>query len=151
MTPKEIVVNYWKAWNDHNLEDLLALLAPDFISRSSLSQGRPANKDMIAMGFNMFDRSLPDLREEVVSIIAEDDHVACQVIETAIFTGPMQLPTGELAPTNKQYKIPVASFFRINAEGLISEQRTYWDTADWERQIGIDPKLFAPKLEPSKS
>ena len=151
MTAKETITNYWKAWNDHNLENLLALLAPDFISRSSLSLGRPANKDMIAMGFKMFDISLPDLKEEVVSIMAENDWVACQVIETATFTGPMQLPSGEIAPTNRQYIIPVASFFRINAEGLIAEQRTYWDTADWERQIGIDPKLFAPKPAPPKS
>jgi hypothetical protein len=33
----------------------------------------------------------------------------------------------------------------MNTQGLIIEQRTYWDTADWARQIGIDPNLFAPK------
>jgi steroid delta-isomerase-like uncharacterized protein len=145
MTPKETVTNYWRAWSEHNLDDLLALLAPEFISQSSLSQGRPANKDMIAMGFKMFDKALPDLKEELVSIIAEGDRVVCEVIETATFTGPMELPTGVLAPTNRAYRLPVGSFFRVNAQGLITKQRTYWDTADWERQIGIDPKLFAPK------
>ena len=75
-----------------------------------------------------------------MSIMAEGDKVACEVIETATFTGPMELPSGVLAPTNRSYKLPVASLFRVNAQGLIIEQRTYWDTADWERQIGIDPK-----------
>jgi predicted ester cyclase len=103
------------------------------------------------MGFRMFDLALPNLKEDVISIIAEDNHVACQVVETATFTGPMELPSGYLEPTKRSYKIPVASFFRINADGLIAEQRTYWDTSDWERQIGIDPKLFAPRLEPSKT
>ena len=145
MTSKETVTNYWRAWSEHNLDNLLALLAPEFISRSSLSQGRAANKDMIAMGFKMFDKALPDLKEELVSIIAEGDRVVCEVIETATFTGPMELPTGVLAPTNRAYRLPVGSFFRVNAQGLITKQRTYWDTADWERQIGIDPKLFAPK------
>jgi hypothetical protein len=42
----------------------------------------------------------------------------------------------------------VASFFRISQQGLIVEQRTYWDTADWAQQIGVDQKLFVPKSQP---
>lgn len=145
MTSKETVGKYWRAWSEHNLEDLLALLAPEFISRSSLSQGRPVGKDMIAKGFKMFDKALPDLREDIVSIVAENDRVACECVETATFTGTMDLPTGAIEPTNRSYRLPVASFFRVNIQGLITEQRTYWDTADWEKQIGVDPKLFAPK------
>jgi len=145
MTPKETVTEYWRAWSEHKIDDMLALLASDFISRSSLSQGRPVGKDMIEIGFKMFDKSLPDLKEEIVSIIAEGDSVVCQVIETATFTNAMELPTVIIAPTNRTYKLPIGAFFLINAQGLITEQRTYWDTADWERQIGIDPKLFAPK------
>src|ERR1700733_10039620 len=121
MTPKETVTSYWRAWNEHDLPGLPSLLAPDFVSRSSLSQGRAARKDMIAKGFQMFDKSLPDLKEEVVSIIAEGDSVACQVVETATFTGPMELPTGPIAPTNRSYRLPVCSFFRIDAQGLIAE------------------------------
>jgi len=147
LTPKETVTNYWHAWSEHKIDDLLALLAPGFISRSSLSQGRPVGKDMIAKGFKMFDKSLPDLKEEIVSILAEGDRVVCEVIETATFTGPMELPSGAIAPTHRSYKLPVGAFFRVNTQGLIIEQRTYWDTADWERQIGIDPKLFAPEPE----
>ena len=145
MTPKETVTKYWQAWTDHNQADLLALLASDFVSRSSLSQGRPVGKDMIAKGFAMFDTALPDLKEELVSIMAEGDRVVCEVIETATFTGPMQLGATAIPPTKRSYKIPVGAFFRLDAQGLIVEQRSYWDTADWERQVGIDPKLFAPK------
>jgi ketosteroid isomerase-like protein len=36
MTPKETVTKYWRAWTDHNQADLLALLAPDFVSRNCL-------------------------------------------------------------------------------------------------------------------
>ena len=144
MSAKETVDAYWRAWTEHRLDNLLALLAPEFVSRSSLSLGRPANRDMIAKGFAMFDKALPDLREEVVGIIAQYGNVACEVVETATFTGPMELPTGAIPPTNKAYKLSVASFFRIDARGLIAEHRTYWDTTDWARQIGIDPKLFAP-------
>jgi steroid delta-isomerase-like uncharacterized protein len=145
MTAKEIVTNYWLAWNEHNLDKLLGLLAPEFISRSSLSHGRPAGKDRIALGFKMFDKAFPDLKEEIVSMIADGDRVACEVIETATFTGDMSLPAGVLGPNHRSYSIAVSSFFQINEKGLIAAQRTYWDTADWEQQIGIDPKIFVPK------
>jgi steroid delta-isomerase-like uncharacterized protein len=144
MTAEETVTAYWRAWTEHNRDLLLRLLAPDFVSRSSLSNGRPAGKDLIAKGFHMFDRALPNLREEVVSMVSEGDRVACEVVETATFTGPMELSTGAIAPTNRSYTLPIASFFRINADGLIAEQRTYWDTARWAEQVGIDPALFAP-------
>jgi hypothetical protein len=47
-----------------------------------------------------------------------------------------------IAPTNRSYALPFSVFFRVNAEGLIIEQRNYWDTANWIKQIGIDPKIF---------
>jgi steroid delta-isomerase-like uncharacterized protein len=147
MTAAQTVELYWRAWSEHDLDKLLSLLAPDFVSRSSLSQGHPADKTMIAAGFKMFDKALPDLQEAVVSIIAEGGRVACEVLETATFTGPMELPSGVIAPTNRSYRLPVASFFGVGVQGLIVEQRTYWDTASWAQQIGIDPKLFAPHPE----
>jgi steroid delta-isomerase-like uncharacterized protein len=142
--PEETVRSYWRAWSDHDLDRVLALLARAFVSRSSLSQGRPADKGLIARGFKMFMKALPDLREEIISVVAEGDRVACQIVETATFTGPMELPTGTVAPTNRAYTLPVAPFFRLDTYGLLIEQRTYWDTASWAEQIGIDPKLFAP-------
>jgi steroid delta-isomerase-like uncharacterized protein len=148
MTAAETVQLYWRAWSEHDLDKLLSLLGADFVSRSSLSQGRPADKAMVAAGFKMFVKALPDLKEEVVSIVAEDGRVACEVLETATFTGPMELPSGVIAPTNRSYRLPAASFFGVNAQGLIVEQRTYWDTASWAQQIGVDPKLFAPTPAP---
>jgi steroid delta-isomerase-like uncharacterized protein len=145
MTPKEAVSNYWRAYTEHNLDKMLSMLAPEFVLRSPFSQGKAATKDMVAMGFKMFDESLPDLKEEVMSITAEGE-----VVETATFTGPMQGPGEVIAPTNRSYRLLFSAFFRVNDQGLIIEQQNYWDTADWIRQIGIDPKLFAPKAEPSE-
>jgi steroid delta-isomerase-like uncharacterized protein len=150
MTPKEAVTKYWEAYTKHDQEGILALLAPDYTLRSPLSSG-VATKDMVAGGLKLFEKSFPDLKEAVVSMIAEDDRVVCEVVETATFTGALDWPTGAIAPTNKSYKLPFAAFFRVDAQGLIAEQRNYWDTADWIRQVGIDAKLFAPDPDSLKS
>jgi steroid delta-isomerase-like uncharacterized protein len=145
MTPKEAVTKYWEAYTKHDQEDIiLSQLAAGYTLRSPLSGG-PATKDMVAGGLKLFEKSFPDLKEEVVSIIAEGDRVVCEVLETATFTGSLDWPTGAIAPTNKSYKLPFAAFFRVDTRGLIAEQRNYWDTAAWIRQVGIDAKLFEPK------
>ncbi|MGD1003758.1 MAG: nuclear transport factor 2 family protein [Minisyncoccia bacterium] len=145
MTPKETVTKYWEAYTKHDQEGVLSVLAPDYVLRSPMSQGRATSKDMVAGGLKLFEKSFPNLKEEVVSMTAEGDRVVCEVLETATFTGSLDWPTGAIAPTNKSYKLPFAAFFRVNAEGLIAEQQNYWDTAAWIRQVGIDAKLFEPK------
>lgn len=142
MTPKEIVTKYWQAYSIHDQEVILSLLAPEYILQSPLSQGHSTTKDMVAGGLKLFEISFPDLKEEVINIIAEGDRVVCEVVETATFTGPLSWPTGVIAATNKSYILPFSAFFRVNTAGLIVEQRNYWDTANWIRQVGIDAKLF---------
>ena len=149
MTPKETITKYWEAYTKHDQEGILSLLAPDYSLRSPLSGGT-ATKDMVAGGLKLFEKSFPDLKETVVSTTVEGDWVVCEVVETATFTGSLDWPTGAIAPTNKSYKLPFA-FFRVDAQGLIAEQQNYWDTAAWVRQVGIDPKLFAPNPESLKS
>jgi steroid delta-isomerase-like uncharacterized protein len=149
MNPEEVVKSYWRAWSEHNLAHLLALLAPNFAWRSPLNPGRPADKDRIAADFRRFQKAFPDLKEAVVSLVAKGDRVACEVVETATFTGPLELPTGVLSPTSRPYTIPVAAFFRFDAAGLIVELRSYCDTALWGRQLAIDPALFSAQKLPS--
>jgi hypothetical protein len=41
--------------------------------------------------------------------------------------------------------LPFGAFFRFNTQGLIAEQRYYWDTAAYFQQLGVDPKVFGKK------
>jgi len=138
------VESYWRAWTERSLDNILSLLAPEFVSRSPLSQGQPVNKDMFAAGFKAFGQALPDLRENIVSIVAKDGVVACVVEETATFAASMTLPTGVIEPTNRSYTMRVGAFFIVTAHGLIVEQQIFRDTAAWAHQIGIDPRLLFP-------
>lgn len=144
LTPKEIVTKFWHAWSEHNLEDMLSFLALDFV-KGSPGLGPDVDKDTVAQAFMMFDKALPDLKETIINIIEDVDIVSCEMLETATFTGPMDLGSGTIEPTNRSYKLPFASFFRVNSQGLIAEQRTYFDIHDWFKQIGIDEKVLGPR------
>ena len=128
---------------------MLSLLAPDPVSFSTLSRGRPLTKEVAVKGILVLEKALPDLRVEVSSIRADGNRVACELTETATLTGPLELPTGVVAPTDRAYRLPVAAFFRVNSQNLIVELRTYWDVSDWGRQMGVDPKLVIPLTSPT--
>ena len=54
------------------------------------------------------------------------------------FTQPMVLPDGtQIAPTGNKYHLAMATLARWNAEGTISEEYLFWDTAALMRQLGI--------------
>lgn len=148
MKIEELVGTYWRAWSEHDLDGLLALLASDFVSRSPLSLGLPADKDALAKSFELFDAAFPDLKEVLVSVVAQGDRVACETVETGTFTGCLVLPGGPAAPTKRRYTLPIASFFRVDARGLIVAQRSYWDLAGWVQQLGFDPRLLAAQQKP---
>lgn len=149
MTSKSVVIAYWNALHEHRLNDVLDLLAPDFVSYSTLSRGRPVSKEMAVKGIRVLEKALPELREELGNVLADGDRVACELTESATLTGPLGRPTGVVAPTNRAYRLPVAAFFRVNAQELISELRTSWDVSDRRHQMDVDPRLFIPLTSPT--
>jgi steroid delta-isomerase-like uncharacterized protein len=151
MRPEETVERYWRAWSEHNLAHLLALLAPEFVLRSPLCQGRPADRDGFANLFRVSDKAFPNLKVTVSSAFAGGDRVACETVETATFTGLLELLTGPVVPSQRPYSLPVASFFRVDAAGLLVAQRSYFDAAVWAQQLGVDASLLAPPRPPSYS
>jgi predicted ester cyclase len=85
---------------------------------------------------NLF-RAVPDLGFKTVSIHCCGDTIISEFIFSGTFTGPMATPEGEIAPTGKSFKIRSAAFFKITPDGLIAEDRTYYDTLDHMKQMGL--------------
>jgi len=56
----------------------------------------------------------------VANMMSTGETVAFEAIETATFTGPYVIPGHTFAPTNRPYRVPVAAFFHVNADGLIT-------------------------------
>ena len=85
-------------------------------------------------------KAFKDLNLRTISVVPKGDMIASEWVMTGTHTGPLELPTGTLAPTNRKISLPIANFFRINREGLIAEARAYFDTASLFQQLGVKPK-----------
>ena len=104
--------------------------------------GKFKGKKAILESLKAWKTAFPLGTAEVTNQIAQGDHVTSEVVYKATHTGPLVSSTGTVPATNKPVvlKTMVLSTFR---DGLIQRERTYFDQADFMRQLGITtpPKL----------
>jgi steroid delta-isomerase-like uncharacterized protein len=139
MTPEEVVRAFIEAYNKCDVDGMTTYLADDFVRFSNTSKTwRPMNKEEWKDMAVRFYAAFPDERWEVLSMVAEGDTVAIEVIETATFTKPWVMPDVTIQPTGKTYSSRNSLFFQVNRDGLIQNYRQYASTAFLE--VGIKPK-----------
>jgi steroid delta-isomerase-like uncharacterized protein len=138
LKPVDVVTRFWESGNKHDLEAVFALIHPDI--ESDYFSGPIKGKDFFIRAMTAYAKAFPDSHDEVTSMIAQGEFVACEYLETATFKGPLQSLGGTVPPNNRKYRLRVASFFRVNASGLITEMRNYFDSAIFGEQTGIDLK-----------
>ena len=70
---------------------------------------------------------MPDFQFKVVNIAANGDFVATELVGAGTSTGPTELPARDpIPPIGKRVEFGLAGFFRVNQDGLISEERYYY-------------------------
>ena len=82
-------------------------------------------------------RTFPDLKIEFLTILPSGNHIAFEMLVRGTNTGHMISPEGEIPPTGKKVEFKAVMILRISPEGLIEEDRTYYDTADFMKQLGL--------------
>jgi steroid delta-isomerase-like uncharacterized protein len=96
-------------------------------------QGREAIERTVSAVF----RAMPDYSAEFTLILISGNYIVFEGVSQGTFTGPLASPEGDIPPTGKSVKNKVAFIAKVNADGLIEEDRTYYDTADFMRQLGL--------------
>jgi len=82
-------------------------------------------------------RTFPDVKMEFLTILPSGNHIAFEMLMRGTNTGAMISPEGEIPPTGKKVELKAVMILRISSEGLIEEDRTYYDTADFMKQLGL--------------
>ena len=125
----------------------LALLSPDFVARGVMAPGG-VDKDTIWNVMVAFRGTFPDQRWDLGDwLVSDHDLLVCEVIESGTFAGIWPDPKRGIAPTNRSYVSSAVMLFRFDSDGLIVENRTWYDSVDWFHQIGVDPNVGAPPQE----
>ena len=114
---------------------IAALYAEDAVlsENSEVSRGREA----IQASYAALLRAFPDACPDFWNIMTCGDTFIYEGIQRPTHSGPLATPEGEIAPTGRKIELKFAFFAKMNAEGLIQEDRSYYDTAQMMQQLGL--------------
>ena len=139
MAAKDTLKKYADALNAHDLDALLELLAPDAEVQDPGVAEPIKGKEAIRQNLGSWLKAFPDMKFEVVEpVLSEGNDVLFQGRISGTHTGDLTTPQGTVAPTNKKFQFAGAGFWRLNSQGLVSEERRYYDTAALRDQLGLE-------------
>lgn len=134
---------YLEAFNRHDVDAAAAFYADDCVVEDPYYpeplRGRAAvRKDMVT-----FIRAFPDIRLDSIQRFEKGDLASEEVRMTGNNTGPLDSPMGEIPPTGKRFDAKGVVVVRLNDQGLIAEERRYYDTNTLLRQLELIPEPAA--------
>jgi len=134
---KKLAENYAKVASSGDAEAVGKLYAEDAVMIMSGEPEPIKGRAAIVKNQEAFYRAMPDFKVEFTSILFSGNHIVFEGISRGTHTGPLPIPGGEIPPTGKKVEIKFAFIARVNADGLIEEDRTYYDTAEMMKQLGL--------------
>lgn len=136
---EQIWEKYIRAWNRHNINEILATVSEEFIyderpmTMCEPLVGKPAFAKYLARVFTAF----PDLSIEIISCDEGRQTAWSESLLRGTQTGRMNW----IPPSKKRIAVRVACAFEVAGESLIHE-RLYWDRANTLRQFGTVASVF---------
>jgi steroid delta-isomerase-like uncharacterized protein len=134
---KKLAEKVQKAWDNQDMNALVQLYAED---ATMIMPGEPEpiqGREAIEKNQAAFLRAMPDMSMEFTLILISGNHIVFEGIVQGTFTGPLASPEGDIPPTGKSAKLKFTFIAKVNADGLIEEDRTYYDTTEFMRQLGL--------------
>lgn len=130
-TTRDIVTAYYAAFNAGDTDAMLALVADDV--RHDVNQGEPRHGKALFAEFNAHMTRCYRERLGNLTIFAEGNRAAAEFIVNGTY-----LATDDGLPeaTGQTYVLPAYAFLSVNGNGLIDRITTYYNLADWLRQVG---------------
>ena len=125
------------AFNGHDAERLANLYTDDQVTvlpgAPDPVRGRKNKAEMVAGYF----RAFPDLTLEIPLVLVAGKYIVCAGYMRGTNTGPLASAEGEMPPTGRRVEIRMAFILRVRPDGQIEEDQTYFDEAEFLKQLGL--------------
>ena len=137
MTTKYSVKEQIEALNRHDAAAFAGFYTPDALVHDPQHAEPLKGRDAIRKDIADFIGAFPDLNFTLKTVVESGDTVAFEGAGKGTHKGPMASPAGEIPATNRPMEFRFAAFLRVNGQGLIAEERRYFDMAGMMQQLGL--------------
>ena len=117
------------AITNKDVEAFGSLFAIDAVMYEPLLAEPARGKSAIVEGEASLFRAFSDISITVRNELTSDSTVMVEVVLSATNDGPMDLGTGDVPPTGRRVDVPMVWALDLNEQGLIIEERDYFDTS----------------------
>jgi steroid delta-isomerase-like uncharacterized protein len=124
------------AYNAKNWDNVRAALTQDALYDEVATHRSIQGRDQVVECWQGWARALPDSTATFHGAIASGTTVCIELSWRGTHSGPLELPTGSVAGTNRSIEIRACQVFEMS-EGKARTIRHYFDMATMLQQLGI--------------
>ena len=132
---EEAIGRYNQAWNDHDLDAIMSMHAPDMVFENHTA-GESAQGEAVREHIASIFETWPDIRFETRRLYARDGVVTQEWTATATHSNTMRRGDLVAEPTGKRIEwqgVDVIPF----EDGLVKRKDVYSDSVSILRQVGL--------------
>jgi steroid delta-isomerase-like uncharacterized protein len=127
------------AINARDYDRIGGLLSDDVefadVAAGQTVSGRDATLAVVRMWLGAF----PDMRLEVLALVADERHGAGELVGRGTQDGTLVTPMGEIPPTGRRFEEPFTWFVDLSG-GRVSGWRDYYNAMSLMMQLGLIPE-----------
>lgn len=131
MTTEDLITRYYAAFNAGDVDGMLDCLSDDVAHHVNEGAVRVGKDAFAAFCAHMNARYSERLDDIVVMATPEGDRAAAEFTVHGTY---LQTDTGLPEARGQTYSLPAGAFFSV-ADGQITRVVTYYNLADWVRQV----------------
>jgi steroid delta-isomerase-like uncharacterized protein len=138
MSADRVVRQYVDAINQKDPSGWAALFATNAVLHDPFLPEPTRGRDAIQSMIEGILRAFPDMAwKQLGDPIDAGGRVAFVVSVEGTNDGPLAMPAGEVPPTGKSVAFESAVLWTIDSDGLIAEERSYFDATGVAAQLGL--------------
>jgi steroid delta-isomerase-like uncharacterized protein len=132
----EIARGLYEAFNDRDMETVVASVAPDGILTIAGTGEKFVGEEGARQYNQMWLEGFPDGKTTVDKVFASGDTVVVEFHGEGTHTGPLRTSMGEIPATGRSVTLQLCDVYEFE-NGKIKTQRAYFDTGALMAQLGL--------------
>lgn len=131
-----------EAFNAGDWDRLRDTLAPDADYDEFGTQRHAHGRDEIVAMTRGWKEAFPDAHGTITAAFGTDEEATVEVTWEGTHTGTLASPMGDVAPTQRHFKVPAAEVIKASGGKVVSEHN-YFDVLSLMQQLGVTPESAA--------